>query len=110
MSEPLAHSGGHLLAAHLQCVAAKAADFSAVFESATATQRWAYLAGLWHDLGKYRPGFQRYVAQADNPDAHIEGKVGGREKTHSAAGALWAMQTLKKSHGPKGEMAARVLA
>lgn len=59
MSEPLAHSGGHLLAAHLQCVAVRAADFSAAFESTTTTRRWAYLAGLWHDLGKYRPGFQR---------------------------------------------------
>lgn len=60
MADPLAHSGGHLLAAHLQSVATLAADFSAGFESGTATQRWAYLAGLWHDLGKYRPGFQRY--------------------------------------------------
>ncbi len=64
MSDALAHSGGHLLAAHLQSVAAIAADFSKVFEPATATQRWAYMAGLWHDLGKYRPGFQRYVSQS----------------------------------------------
>ncbi|MBV5333773.1 CRISPR-associated endonuclease Cas3'', partial [bacterium] len=59
----------------------------------------AYLAGLWHDLGKYREGFQRYVRLADNPNAHIEGKVGGREKTHSAAGALWAIQQLPKPYG-----------
>ncbi|MEP6966308.1 MAG: CRISPR-associated endonuclease Cas3'' [Polaromonas sp.] len=110
MSEALAHSGGHLLTAHLQSVAKMAADFSASFEPATDTQRWAYLAGLWHDLGKYRPGFQRYVSQADNLDAHIEGKVGGREKTHSAAGALWAVQKLGESHGPGGALAARVLA
>lgn len=110
MSDALAHSGGHLLATHLQSVATKAADFSAAFESAAATQRWAYLAGLWHDLGKYRPGFQRYLLQSDNPDAHIEGKVGGREKTHSAAGALWAMETLEKTHGANGKLAARVLA
>ena len=110
MSEPLAHSGGHLLAAHLHSVAAMAAEFSEAFEPATTTQRWAYIAGLWHDLGKYRPGFQRYVRLGDNPDAHIEGKVGGREKTHSAAGALWAMQTLGESHGENGKLAARVLA
>lgn len=110
MADELAHSGGHLLAAHLQSVAKMAADFSATFEPATATRRWAYLAGLWHDLGKYRPGFQRYVTQGDNPNAHIEGKVGGREKTHSAAGALWAMQQLGESHGTKGALAARVLA
>jgi len=110
MSDALAHSGGHLLAEHLQSVAIMAADFSAAFEPSTATRRWAYLAGLWHDLGKYRPGFQRYVAQSDNPDAHIEGKIGGREKTHSAAGALWAVQQLGKAHGPGGALAARVLA
>ena len=110
MTDALAHSGGHLLVAHLQSVATKAADFSAAFEPATPAQRWAYLAGLWHDLGKYRPGFQRYLRQSGDPDAHIEGKVGGREKTHSAAGALWAMQQLGKSNGPNGALAARVLA
>ena len=110
MTDALAHSGGHLLAAHLQSVAKMAADFSAAFEPASATQRWAYLAGQWHDLGKYRSGFQRYLMQSNNPDAHIEGKVGGREKTHSAAGALWAIQQLGQSHGPKGALAARVLA
>jgi len=92
LSDALAHSGGHLLANHLKAVAELAAEFSKAFDPAEAPRRWAYLAGLWHDLGKYRPGFQRYVQLADNPDAHIEGKVGGREKTHSAAGALWAMQ------------------
>ena len=100
MSEPLAHSGGHLLAAHLQAVAGLAAGFSEAFEPVAETKRWAYLAGLWHDLGKYRSGFQRYIEQADKPeDAHIEGKVGGREKTHSAAGALWAIQQLPTPYG-----------
>ncbi|MBT9477430.1 CRISPR-associated helicase Cas3' [Polaromonas sp.] len=110
MSDALAHSGGHSLAAHLQSVATIAADFSSAFEPATAAQRWAYVAGLWHDLGKYRPGFQRYLRQSDDPNAHIEGKVGGREKTHSAAGALWAIETLEKTHGANGKLAARVLA
>lgn len=110
MSEPLAHSGGHLLADHLQAVASMAAGFSQCFESGSVTQRWAYLAGLWHDLGKYRPGFQRYVGLADNPDAHIEGKVVGREKTHSTAGALWAIRKLEEIHGADGKLAARVLA
>lgn len=110
MSEPLAHSGGHLLAEHLQSVAGMAAGFSQTFDAAAVTQRWAYLAGLWHDLGKYRPGFQRYVALPDNPDAHIEGKVGGREKTHSAAGALWAMQQLNQPNRPHGNILAYLIA
>ena len=66
MSEPLAHSGGHVLADHLRAVANIAADFSAAFDAVAVTQRWAYLAGMWHDLGKYRPGFQRYLRQSDN--------------------------------------------
>ena len=88
-----------MLDEHLKAVANLAAGFSQSFEPGSATERWAYIAGLWHDLGKYRPGFQRYVRLSDNPDAHIEGKVGGREKTHSAAGALWAIQQLPKPYG-----------
>ena len=99
MTVPLAHSGGHLLADHLLAVAGLAADFSKAFESVDVTKRWAYRAGLWHDLGKYRPGFQRYLQQSDSQDAHIEGKVGGREKTHSAAGAMWAVKQLGNSYG-----------
>ncbi|GAB4405822.1 MAG: CRISPR-associated helicase Cas3' [Rhodoferax sp.] len=110
MTEPLAHSGGHPLAQHLRAVAALAAEFAAPFDAAPPCQRWAYLAGLWHDLGKYRPGFQRYVRLADNPDAHIEGKVGGREKTHSAAGALWAMQQLNQPNQPYGNILAYLIA
>ncbi|MGE4331265.1 CRISPR-associated endonuclease Cas3'' [Diaphorobacter sp.] len=110
MSTPWAHSGGHLLAEHLNQVAALAADFSQPFDATEPTLRWAYLAGLWHDLGKYRPGFQRYVRLADGENAHIEGKVGGREKTHSAAGALWALQQLETTHGAQGKLAAHVLA
>ena len=110
MPEPLAHSGGHLLVDHLRAVASMAGDFSRQFDATADNQRWAYMAGLWHDLGKYRLGFQRYLRQSDNPDAHIEGKVAGREKTHSAAGALWAIETLEKSHGANGKLAARVLA
>lgn len=102
MNNALTHSGEHLLGAHLQCVAARAADFSAAFESTTTTRRLAYLVGLWHEQGKYQPGFQRYVAQADNPDSPIEGKVGWRDKTHSVASFVWAMQRQGKSPGSSG--------
>jgi CRISPR-associated endonuclease/helicase Cas3 len=99
------------LSKHLQSVATRAADFSGRFDTAATTQRWAYLAGLWHDLGKYRPGFQRYLRQSDTPEnAHIEGNVGGREKTHSAAGALWAVQQLNKPNQPYGNILAYLIA
>ena len=106
MSEPWAHSGGHLLAEHLQGVAGAAAEFAQALGPASAP--WAELAGRWHDLGKYRPGFQRYVRQAE--DAHIEHRVAGREKTHSAAGALWAMQQLNQSKLPYGHVLAYLIA
>ncbi len=106
-----AHSGGHLLQEHLKKVAELAAEFSQAFDGSTEpTQRWAYLAGLWHDLGKYRPGFQRYVRLADGENAHIEGRVAGREKTHSAAGALWAMQQLNQPNRPFGHILAYLIA
>jgi CRISPR-associated endonuclease/helicase Cas3 len=110
MAEPLAHSSGHLLVNHLRSVAELAGQFSQNIERSRTNTNWAYLAGLWHDLGKYRAGFQRYLAQSDDPNAHIENRVGAREKTHSAAGALWAMQTLGQAHGARGKLAARVLA
>lgn len=110
MSEDWAHSGGHLLADHLQAVAQLAAEFSKTFDTVEPALRWVWRAGLWHDLGKYRPGFQKYVRLADNADAHIEGKVAGREKTHSAAGALWAVQRLNQPGRPYGHILAYLIA
>jgi CRISPR-associated endonuclease/helicase Cas3 len=109
MPDALAHideaGRQHDLRAHLSSVAALAADFGVDF----GTSDWARLAGLWHDLGKYRAGFQRYICGARDPDAHVEGKIAGPEKTHSAAGALWAQQYLKDALGPQGQVIARVL-
>lgn len=108
MAEYWAHSGGHPLAVHLQSVAVRAEQFAGALGCEQIFSPWGKLAGKWHDLGKYRPGFQRYVRQAE--DAHIEHRVAGREKTHSAAGALWAMRQLEQKHGASGRLAARVLA
>jgi len=52
---------------------------------------WAFLAGLWHDLGKYRRRFQDYIRlqsgyEAEN--AHIEN---GSRAPHSTAGAIHAV-------------------
>lgn len=111
-SSPIAHApaGGHGLPHglkdHLQSVAEMARSFALPYGP-----QWAELAGLWHDLGKYRPGFQRYLALSNNPDGHIEGRVSGREKTHSAAGALWAIQQLNQPKGlPLGHVLAYLIA
>ena len=112
VSSPIAHAapGGHgqphELKEHLQSVAELAKTFAQSYGS-----QWAELAGLWHDLGKYRPGFQKYLALSNNPDGHIEGRVSGPEKTHSAAGALWAIQQLNQPKGlPLGHVLAYLIA
>jgi CRISPR-associated endonuclease/helicase Cas3 len=102
-----AHNRGglpHQLDDHLTEVARRAAQHAGHFGAA-----WAHLAGLWHDLGKYRPGFQTYIRL--DPDAHIEGKLPARsDKSHAAAGALHAIATLRQHFGRQGEIAARLLA
>lgn len=53
---------------------------------------WARLAGRWHDLGKYRARFQRYIRRASGfeADAHISGEAG--KAPHSTAGAMLACE------------------
>ncbi|MBS3936412.1 MAG: CRISPR-associated helicase Cas3' [Sulfuritalea sp.] len=79
---------GHGLIDHLEAVGRLAGEFAEPF----ATAEISRLAGLWHDLGKYRPGFQEYVRSPLGAEAHIEGRVPSRDKTHSTAGALHAIE------------------
>ena len=109
MTDALAHTSPdgrtHPLREHLLAVAHGAETFGARWGAG----HWAGLAGLWHDLGKYRPGFQDYIRS--DPDAHIEGKLpSGSEKTHSAAGALHALKSFESGFGAAGAKAARILA
>lgn len=111
MPNELAHIGPngepHYLQDHLNAVATAASEFAQHLNSA----QWAGIAGLWHDLGKYRPGFQRYIRLVNGQDAHIEGKwPSGSDKTHSAAGALHALRVLEARFGPNGALLGRVLA
>lgn len=100
----VAHGPDHALTDHLQEVADRAARCAPA-----GAQSWAYLAGLWHDLGKFRPGFQRYIREDEN--AHIEGRgVGQREKSHSAAGAAHALELLQERFGEPGRQAGWLLA
>ncbi|MDN5880814.1 MAG: CRISPR-associated helicase Cas3' [Nitrosospira sp.] len=77
----------HSLEEHLREVSLLARDFAQPFGGA----EWAALAGLWHDLGKYREAFQRYIKSASGyaVDAHLEGKKGRVD--HSTAGAIHAI-------------------
>ncbi len=78
----------HSLEEHLREVGRLASEMASCFNSGT----WAKVAGLWHDLGKYRPTFQGYIKQASgyDPEAHIEQATG--KVDHSTAGAIYAEQ------------------
>lgn len=93
---PIAHTRPdgktHDLLEHLNGTAARAKDFAERFGSGQA----AYLAGLWHDLGKYRAAFQAKLQRARDssvndedaiPDASVSQRV-----DHSTAGAVQAVK------------------
>ncbi len=68
------------LIAHLNETARRAERFAATFDSAP----WSRLVGLWHDLGKYSPAFQRKLLDTiENPKKHTR-------VNHSSAGAQLA--------------------
>jgi len=79
----------HTLEDHLHDVAVLAQTFANAFNAGD----WGALAGLWHDLGKYRPAFQHYIRSASGYDAHIENAHGRVD--HSTAGALYAIHQMK---------------
>ncbi len=76
----------HLLNEHLLEVAKLAQQFATSFNGGD----WAYLSGLWHDLGKYRPRFQHYIRKVSGfeENAHIGDDAG--KAPHSTAGAIHA--------------------
>lgn len=100
----IAHGPDHDLVTHLRAVGATASGFLPA-----PLARLGQVAGRWHDLGKFRPGFQTYVRR--DPDLHIEGRpIVSSDKTHSAAGALHAMQVLQGQHGDPGRRIGRLIA
>ena len=86
----------HHLEDHLAGVAAIAGCHARAFGA----EDWARLAGLWHDLGKYRPAFQAYIRNASGfeaENAHVEGV--GKRVDHSTAGAVHAIAELGEGGG-----------
>ena len=71
--QPAAHTPAkgsdvwHYLKDHLSDVAGKASNYASKFHAS----ELGYYAGLWHDLGKYNPEFQKYLELC-----HIASKAG----------------------------------
>ena len=82
----------HLLEEHLLAVAELAEKFGQPFHS----KDWVYLAGLWHDLGKYRPAFQAHIKKSSGyePDAHITSEKNSNT-SHASIGAVYAVKKLR---------------
>ena len=85
---------------HLKNVAEMARSFAESFSAGD----WGYLAGLWHDIGKYSDEFQKMLGTEEGSDAHIETKF--RRIDHSTAGAKHAHISLKD----KGKLLAYAIA
>jgi len=95
----------HKLSDHLHGVAKLAAEFAAPFGN----DDWAYLAGLWHDLGKYSQEFQSYIKSASGyePDAHLGDQRG--KVDHSTAGAIHAIESFRSGRD-RGRVLAYMIA
>ena len=74
----------HLLEEHLNGTADLAKSFADEFNCG----EWGYLAGLWHDIGKYSDDFQNMLLAS--ADAHIETSPGRVD--HSTAGGIYAVE------------------
>lgn len=79
----------HALDDHLRGVGRLAGSFARKFQS----EDWGRVAGLWHDLGKYRGAFQSKIRLADSEQTHLENQGVGKVD-HSSAGAVHALERL----------------
>jgi CRISPR-associated endonuclease/helicase Cas3 len=92
----------HLLEDHLRETGRLAGGFASEFGN----EDWAHLAGLWHDLGKYKDDFQEYIRRVTGYERD-EAEDGGPGKVdHTAAGAIHAMERM----GPMGPILGYLIA
>lgn len=89
ITPPIAHrreNADEPLELHILEVAARAEEFASQFGSSD----WGRLLGAWHDLGKYRIGFQRHIRGEDVPRSASE---------HSIAGACLVAERFRGEFG-----------
>lgn len=80
---------------HLREVSELSARFAESFGGADI----ARLAGLWHDLGKYRDEFQRYLRTAGTSSESPATSTHLGRVDHSTAGAIHAISALGEKYG-----------
>lgn len=82
----------HSLEEHLRSTAVQARRFAEGWGAGEI----AFVAGLWHDLGKYAPDWQRFLSEAgvDAPVASDDAPDSGKRRgpDHSTAGAIHCLQ------------------
>lgn len=70
-----------------------------------AAWQWGYVAGLWHDLGKFAPKWQEYLKSKADP--HTDEMTG--KEDHSTAGAAFTHE-LANSNCPFGDLFSYLIA
>lgn len=92
----------HPLEDHLREVGRLAAEFASAFGNAD----WGNVAGLWHDLGKYKADFQEYIRARSGYERDEADEGGPGKVDHTAAGAIHALVRM----GPAGRILAYLIA
>lgn len=98
---------------HLNKVAHLASQFAAEMFPAGPhrenARKWAYLVGLWHDLGKFAPEWQTYLASKADPHSSEHGGSPSRKEDHSTAGAILT-HSLSTAASPFGDLTSYLIA
>ncbi len=63
--------------------------FAPASSEAKSASDWGYLTGLWHDLGKFAPEWQIYLASKSDIHAPEDQPNPGKKEDHSTAGAVF---------------------
>jgi CRISPR-associated endonuclease/helicase Cas3 len=73
-----------------------------------AARQWGYLAGLWHDLGKFAPEWQAYLGSKADSHAGESAGTPSKKEDHSTAGAAFTHTT--RSLIPFGDLLSYLIA